>query len=176
MVSVRDSLPTGVSLPSSKMLVVFCGTSNVATAVGIGVSGVGTSVSSVGIANSASRVGAIWGRLVGVTVGLVVWVGTGVGVVVLPIVGLELGVYVASIVGAAVGGSGVWVGMAADKARVGSAGWALVAAERCQKTIPVLTMTSKTRIMKAIRKTDRDVFTLIPIQIIIFRRRGVRCG
>ena len=103
-------------------------------------------------------------------------VGTGGDVAVSLTVGLGPGVFVFSNVGDSVGGSGVWVGTAADKARVGSVVWALVVAEFCQKRMPILTMTSKTIMIKTIRKTGRDEFTLIPIQVIVFRRRGVRCG
>jgi hypothetical protein len=102
-------------------------------------------------------------------------VGTGVAVAVLPMVGLGPGVWVASTVAGSVGGSGVWVGTAADKARVGRVFWALLTAEFCQKKMPILTKTSKTIMIKAIRKTGRDEFTVIPIQVIVFRQKGVQC-
>jgi hypothetical protein len=129
------------------------------------------------MANVASKVEATWGRLVGVVVGGKVWVGVGVGVAVLPMVELGPGVFVFTIVGDAVGGSAVVVGTVAANARVGRVAWALVAVELCQKKMPVLMMTSKTTMMKTIRKTGRDEFTVkVPIRIIIFRQRGVRCG
>ena len=101
------------------------------------------------------------------------------GVGVSPLVGLGPGEFVFSIVGdtVAVGASGVWVGIAADKARVGNAVWALVAVEFCQKKMPPPRTTISTKIMRRVRKAGRDEFTVwVPIQIIVFRRSGVRCG
>lgn len=89
MVSVRiSSEPMGVSLPSSRMLVVLSGTSKVGTAVGTAVEGVGMPSSSSSGAEMVST-GLTWGRLVGVAVGTAVLV----GVVVLAgvVVGVGLG-------------------------------------------------------------------------------------
>lgn len=62
-------------------------------------------------------------------------------------------------------GSSDVAGMAADKARVGNVVWALVAAEFCQKKMPLLRIRSSRKIIKTVRKTDRDEFTMkIPVQ------------
>ena len=113
MVSVRvSSEPMGVSLPSSRMLVVLSGTSKVGTAVGTAVDGVGIPSSSSSGAEMVST-GSSWGRLVGVVVGTAVLVG--VAVAVLDGVGLGPGVLVPTAVGVADGlGVSLAVGVAAS--------------------------------------------------------------
>lgn len=92
MVSLRASpVPTGVSLPSNKILVVFKGTSYVGTGEGITVAGVGTPSLSLPTPVTL-RVGTNCGMLVGVDVGIGVLVGMDVGVKVCVGVGLGPGV------------------------------------------------------------------------------------
>ena len=88
MVSVRES-PSAkvVSLPNKRTLVTSRGTSKVGTGEGMAVAGANGPVPACGVV-VMTEVGAYWGRVVGVSVGMGVSVGEGVKVGVLEAVGL----------------------------------------------------------------------------------------
>lgn len=166
MVSVRiSSEPMGVSLPSSRMLVVLSGTSKVGTAVGTAVEGVGMPSSSSSGAEMVST-GLTWGRLVGVAVGTAVLVGVVVLAGVVVGVGLGPGVWVPTAVGVADGlGVSLAIGVAASSlsaiatstvaAKVGK-GAASLPAQLAKKRVVVVkksaTPTSKNLFEKATEK------------------------
>jgi hypothetical protein len=109
IVSVRPTpSPTGVSLPSNRILVTLLGTSNCGILVGIAVAGVAVSKRS-GV-SSTGKNGLLCGTLVGVDVGVAVSVGVNVGVGVSVGVLLGPGEGVSVIVGVSVGAAAVSVG------------------------------------------------------------------